>query len=143
MHPHYIFTRRVIIQDMRTFNYTIWAEITRALEREELIYKCPLYDVLRKWLSPNVHTCISEETRRTIWGLVVTPSHSARIAIDALKRTAIELVFSNLVEDVVNLDDSSAVCLHMLVCTSGCYGCARNLLFIRQSHAVVRPKLHQ
>ena len=74
--------------------------------------------------------------------LVETQTHSAGIAIDALESTAIELVLSNLVEDIINLDDSSAVCLHVLVCSGGCYGCAGNLfLFIRQSHAVVHRRI--
>jgi hypothetical protein len=72
--------------------------------------------------------------------LAETQSHSAGIAIYALESTAIELVLSNLVEYIINLDDSSAMCLHMLVCSSGCYGCAGNLLFIRQSHAVIHGK---
>jgi hypothetical protein len=83
---------------------------------------------------------IKEETTRGTCELVEMQTHRAGIAIYALKSTAIELVLPNLVEDIVNLDDSSAVCLHMLVCSSGCYGCAGNLLFIRQSHAVIRGK---
>jgi hypothetical protein len=62
--------------------------------------------------------------------MVVRQTHSTGIAIDALESTAIELVLSNLVEDIVNLNNSSAVGLHMLVFSGGCYGCAGNLLFI-------------
>lgn len=48
VHPHNIFTRSFIVKDMRTFNYTIGAKITRALEGEELVYEGPLYEVLGK-----------------------------------------------------------------------------------------------
>jgi hypothetical protein len=83
---------------------------------------------------------IKGETTRGTCELVVTQTHSAGIAIYALKSTAVELVLSNLVEDIINLDDSSAVCLHMLVC-SGCgYSCTGNLLFTRQSQAVISGK---
>ena len=71
--------------------------------------------------------------------MVVRQTHSTGIAIDALESTAIELVLSNLVEDIVNLNNSSAVGLHMLVFSGGCYGCAGNLfLFIRQAQTVIR-----
>jgi hypothetical protein len=46
---------------MRTFYYAIGAKITRALEGEELVYEGPLYEVLRKWFSPDVHIIITEE----------------------------------------------------------------------------------
>jgi hypothetical protein len=124
---------------MRTFYYAIGAKITRALEGEELVYEGPLYEVLRKWFSPDVNFFFTEELTRGTCELVETQTHSAGIAIYALKSTAIELVLSNLIEDIINLDDSSAVCLHMLVCSGCCYGCAGNLfLFIRQAQAVIR-----
>ena len=88
-----------------------------------------------------MHTFIKGETTRGAFELVETQTHSAGIAIYALKSTAIELVLSNLIEDIVNLDDSSAVCLHMLVCSGCCYSCTGNLvLFIRQSQVVIRGK---
>jgi hypothetical protein len=83
---------------------------------------------------------IKGETTRGAFELVETQTHCAGIAIYALKSTAIELVLSNLIEDIINLDNSSAVCLHMLVCSGCCNSCTGNLLFIRQSHAVARGR---
>ena len=48
-------------------------------------------------------------------------TYSAGIAVDALESTTVEFILSDEIEDIIHLDDTATMRLHMLVRTCGRY----------------------
>jgi hypothetical protein len=85
---------------MRTFHHAVWSQITGALEGKKLVYECPLDQILRIYivsssLYRNFHANKAAGRGRYVTEGKDKKTHSAGVAIDALKSTAIELVLSD------------------------------------------------